>query len=61
MGADLRKRLVEELEGCDFARFSAEAGSDTEMERCLQRVRAMVQRIERFSPGGADADQGEGT
>lgn len=57
MGADLRKRLVEELEGCDFARFSAEAGSDTEMERCLQRVRAMVQRIERFSPGGADADE----
>lgn len=60
MGADLRKRLVEELEGCDFARFSAEAGSDSEMERCLQRVRAMVQRIERFSPGGADADQGDG-
>ncbi len=60
MSADLRKRLVEELEGCDFARFSAEAGSDSEMERCLQRVRAMVQRIERFSPGGADSE-GEGT
>jgi hypothetical protein len=57
MGADLRDRLVEELEGCDFARFSAEAGSADEMDRCLQRVRAMVQRVERFVPDGGAAEE----
>lgn len=57
MSADLRQRIVEELEGCDFARFSAEAGSEDELERCLQRVRAMVQRIDRFVPGSATSEE----
>ena len=52
MAEDLRVRVVEELEGCDFARFSASAGSPDEMQRCLKRVQAMVQRLERFRPEG---------
>ena len=56
MSAELRERLVEELEACDFARFSAEAGSDEELERCLSRVRAMVQRLERFTPAVASGE-----
>ncbi|MFW6067133.1 MAG: BatD family protein [Myxococcota bacterium] len=52
---DLTRRLVDELEGCDFARFSATGVSADEMERTLERVAALLQRLERTQPGEAAA------
>jgi hypothetical protein len=46
---DLTKRVVNELEGADFARFAASGVDREEMHRCLQRVTTLVQRIERGS------------
>ena len=48
MHQDLAHRLIEELEGCDFARFSSVGGSREEMKRCLGRSRALLTRLDRF-------------
>ncbi len=44
---DLIKRVLNELEGADFARFAASGVDKTEMDHCLQRSIAIVERIER--------------
>ena len=44
---DLINRIVNELEGADFARFAASGADKDEMDRCLQRTSAIVERIER--------------
>jgi len=44
---DLVRRLINELEGADFARFAASGVSKDEMQRCLQRTVAIVERIRR--------------
>ncbi len=50
---DLGGRIIEELEGCDFARFSAAGASAGEMERCRQRVEALLDRLQSFRPDAA--------
>ncbi|MCA9601174.1 MAG: BatD family protein, partial [Myxococcales bacterium] len=55
MDTDLATRLVNELEGFEFARFSMEGSTPDELERCLARVRALVARLERFDPGFDEA------
>lgn len=50
MDEDLARRIVDELEGCDFARFSAAGVEHAEMDRCLSRVRALFERLSRFEP-----------
>ncbi len=44
---DLMQRLVNELEGADFARFAASGVNRDEMERCLKRTSAIIERIQR--------------
>ncbi|MBW2684491.1 MAG: protein BatD [Deltaproteobacteria bacterium] len=44
---DLVQRVINELEGADFARFAASGVSQDEMERCRQRTAAIVERIQR--------------
>lgn len=44
---DLVQRVINELEGADFARFAASGVNTEEMERCLQRTEAIVERIHR--------------
>jgi hypothetical protein len=43
---DLERRVINELEGADFARFAASGVSQEEMDRCLQRTTAIIQRIQ---------------
>jgi len=43
---DLVERIVNELEGADFARFAASGARADEMNRCLQRTVAIVERIQ---------------
>jgi hypothetical protein len=50
MEEDLARRVVEELEGCDYARFSAAGVARAEMESCTDRVQALVERLDRFTP-----------
>lgn len=45
---DLMQRLVNELEGADFARFAASGVDKDEMERCLKRTAAIVERVQRL-------------
>jgi hypothetical protein len=44
---DLVQRVINELEGADFARFAASGVSKDEMERCHQRTAAIIERIHR--------------
>lgn len=44
---DLVQRVINELEGADFARFAASGIDQEEMERCLDRTDAIVQRVQR--------------
>lgn len=55
MQDELVTRVVEELEGGDFARFSASASSAEEMTHCRERVEALFERIDRFVPTKEDA------
>jgi hypothetical protein len=41
------QRLINELEGADFARFAASGVNRDEMERCLKRTNAIIERIQR--------------
>ena len=47
---DLVGRVINELEGADFARFAASGVDVSEMEQCLRRTNTIVERIRR---GGA--------
>ncbi len=50
MDEDLSRRVVDELEGTEFAQYSAEGSSSDEMVGCSQRVGALLERMDRFSP-----------
>lgn len=50
MDEELAAEIVEELEGCDFARFSAVGISADEMESCRSRTRELLGGIDRFNP-----------
>ncbi|MGE0786462.1 MAG: BatD family protein [Sandaracinaceae bacterium] len=50
MEPELRERLIDELEGCDFARFSAVGVSSTEMNECLRRAQRLTVELGRFTP-----------
>ncbi|MFK7991787.1 MAG: BatD family protein [Sandaracinaceae bacterium] len=50
MDTELVGGVVDELEGCDFARFSAVGVSRDEMNECLDRARGLLAKIDRFSP-----------
>ena len=45
--ADLVDRVINELEGADFARFAASGVDEQEMDRCLQRTTTIIERIQR--------------
>lgn len=42
---DLVERVINELEGADFARFAASGVDREEMEQCLHRTAALVERV----------------
>ena len=44
---DLSDRVINELEGADFARFAASGVDKDEMERCLQRTTTIIERVQR--------------
>lgn len=48
--AQLAKSVVQELEGFDFARFSAVGVSPDEMASCLVRIRSLVQALHKVAP-----------
>ncbi len=54
MDEELAARVVDELEGCDFARFSAAGVKAEEMERCLERTKGLLEELERFSPSAEE-------
>ncbi len=54
-GHDLIRRLVEELESCDFARFSSAGGSREEMLACLKRARGLLAELERVPVAAEEA------
>lgn len=54
MPDELATRIVEELEGAEFARFSATGSSREEMSRTSDRVQALTERIDRFVPVAAE-------
>jgi hypothetical protein len=45
------QRVINELEGADFARFAASGVSKEEMDRCLHRTAAIIERIQRSRRG----------
>lgn len=49
---DLIQRLINELEGADFARFAASGVSQDEMDRCLKRTIAIIERVQRSRRAG---------
>lgn len=50
MDPDLIRRIVDELEICDFARFSSAGGSSAEMTQTLDRARELLAKIDAFEP-----------
>jgi HEPN domain-containing protein len=50
MDEGLARRVVEELEGIEFARFSARGGEEGEMRDGIERVRRLIVELERFVP-----------
>ena len=48
MEEELVRRLVDELDGCDFARFSSAGGTPEEMQQALGRGEALLDRLGRF-------------
>lgn len=51
----LADRVVDELEGCDFARFAAAGARPEEMQSCLTRSKAILDELERFTPRAEEA------
>lgn len=50
MDEDLSRRVVDELEGSEFAQYSAAGASTDEMDGCSARVGALLERMDKFSP-----------
>src|SRR5690606_25213348 len=48
MREELAQRVVDELESCDFARFSAAGIRGEEMESCLARTKELLGELDRF-------------
>lgn len=48
MDDDLERQILEELEACDFARFSSAGSSQDEMKACLGRARTLLKQIDQF-------------
>jgi hypothetical protein len=55
LSAEPAQRVVDELEGCDFARFSAAGVANTEMQACLGRAQTILSELDRFTPAREDA------
>jgi hypothetical protein len=55
MGEELSERVVDEMEGSEFARFSAAGASPQEIAKCADRVGHLIDQVERFSPSHAEA------
>ncbi|MEO0325739.1 MAG: BatD family protein [Myxococcota bacterium] len=53
MDEELVRRVIDELDGCDFARFSSAGGTTEEMRQALARGEALMNRVGRFR--GAEA------
>ncbi|HEY8432515.1 MAG TPA: BatD family protein, partial [Sandaracinaceae bacterium] len=49
MQEELVQRVVDELESCDFARFSAAGIRGEEMESCLARTKELLRELDRFT------------
>ncbi len=54
MPAELAARLVDELEGAEFARFSASGATPDELARAIDRAQSLLERIDRFSPSAEE-------
>ncbi len=50
MQQDLALRVVDELEGLEFARFSSTGTAPDEMRACVERVQALLARLDGFTP-----------
>ena len=50
MDSDMVSRLVDELEGMEFARFSAEGSTDREVTRCADSTAALLDSLQEFTP-----------
>lgn len=50
MDDELVHALNEELESCDFARFSSGSADRSEREACLQRAQGLLGQLDRFVP-----------
>jgi hypothetical protein len=57
MPDELAGRVVDELEGTEFARFSAAGASADEMTHCLDRTQALLERLDRFTPRAGEEVQ----
>lgn len=56
MSAELANELVEELEGYEFARFSAVGSDQAEMSAMLDRAAEFLRRLERFVPSAKETE-----
>ncbi len=50
MAEAVADRVADELEGCDFARFSAAGVRGEEMQSCLTRTRGLLDELDGFVP-----------
>ena len=50
MSEEFVRKLIEELEACDFARFSSAGASRDEMDRTLGRARGLLGELDAFRP-----------
>jgi hypothetical protein len=55
MNEGLAKRLVDELEASEFARFSTSGAAGAEMQATLERAQKLLGELERFTPTEEDA------
>jgi hypothetical protein len=55
MNEALAKRLVDELEASEFARFSTSGAAGAEMQATLERAQKLLGELERFTPTEEDA------
>ncbi len=53
MDEELARQVLEELESCDFARFSSAGASRDEMDACLTRTRTLLSGIDSFQAKAA--------
>ena len=52
MDSELRREVVEEVEGAEFARFSASGHAPAEMQRTVERANGILRRLDQFAPTG---------